>query len=200
MKFYTFKDCASVGGVDLLLSRTGYTGEDGFELYLPPGDAGHIWDELLKAGKEEGLVPAGLGARDTLRFEACLPLYGQELSEDITPLEAGLDFFVKLSKEDFIGRVSLLEQKEKGLKRKIAGLEMVEKGVPRHGYEVKSQGKSVGVITSGSYAPSLEKYLALALLDIDYVEIGREVHVDIRGKDRLARVAETPFYKRRYKK
>lgn len=200
MKFYTFKDRASVGGVDLLLSRTGYTGEDGFELYLPPGDAGHIWDELLKAGKEEGLVPAGLGARDTLRFEACLPLYGQEMSEDITPLEAGLGFFVKLSKEDFIGRASLLEQKEKGLKRKIAGLEMVEKGVPRHGYEVKSQGKSVGVITSGSYAPSLEKYLALALLDIDYVEIGREVHVDIRGKDRLAKVVETPFYKRRYKK
>ncbi|MEN2996268.1 MAG: glycine cleavage T C-terminal barrel domain-containing protein [Acetomicrobium sp.] len=116
------------------------------------------------------------------------------------PLEAGLSFFVKLSKEDFIGRASLLEQKEKGLKRKIAGLEMVEKGVPRHGYEVKSQGKSVGVITSGSFAPSLEKYLALALMDSGYVEIGREVHVDIRGKDRLAKVVETPFYKRRYKK
>jgi len=200
MKFYTFKDNASVGGARLLLSRTGYTGEDGFELYLSPADACSIWDKLLEAGKDEGLLPAGLGARDTLRFEACLPLYGQELSEEITPLEAGLGFFVKLTKEDFIGKAKLLEQKEKGLKRKIAGLEMVEKGVPRHGYEVRLQGKRIGTITSGSFAPYLEKYLALALLDMGYTEIGQEVYVDIRGKERLAKVVETPFYKRRYKR
>ena len=200
MKFYTFKDNASVGGARLLLSRTGYTGEDGFELYLSPADACSIWDKLLEAGKDEGLLPAGLGARDTLRFEACLPLYGQELSEEITPLEAGLGFFVKLTKEDFIGKTKLLEQKEKGLKRKIAGLEMVEKGVPRHGYEVRLQDKRIGTITSGSFAPYLEKYLALALLDMGYTEIGQEVYVDIRGKARLAKVVETPFYKRRYKR
>jgi len=200
MKFYTFKDNASVGGARLLLSRTGYTGEDGFELYLSPADACSVWDKLLEAGKDEGLLPAGLGARDTLRFEACLPLYGQELSEEITPLEAGLGFFVKLTKGDFIGKAKLLEQKEKGLKRKIAGLEMVEKGVPRHGYEVRLQGKRIGTITSGSFAPYLEKYLALALLDMGYTEIGQEVYVDIRGKERLAKVVETPFYKRRYKR
>ncbi len=200
MKFYTFKDNASVGGVGLLLSRTGYTGEDGFELYLSPADVCSIWDKFLEAGKPEGLLPAGLGARDTLRFEACLPLYGQELSEEITPLEAGLGFFVKLTKEDFIGKAKLFEQKEKGLKRKIAGLEMVEKGVPRHGYEVRLQGKKIGVITSGSFAPYLEKYLALALLDTEYAKVGQEVYVDVRGKERLAKVVETPFYKRRYKR
>ena len=200
LKFYTFDGEVLVDGAKVLLSRTGYTGEDGFELYLSPSDAGHIWDKLLETGKEEGLLPAGLGARDTLRFEASLPLYGQELSEEITPLEAGLGFFVKLNKEDFIGKPSLLEQKEKGLKRKIVGLEMIEKGVPRHGYEVRSQGKAIGTITSGSFAPYLEKYLALALLDINYTEMGQEVYVNIRGRERLAEVVETPFYKRRYKR
>jgi aminomethyltransferase len=183
-----------------LVSRTGYTGEDGFEIYMPVDIAEKLWDRIMEAGKDEGLLPAGLGARDTLRFEACLPLYGHELEKDITPLEAGLDFTVKLNKTDFIGKGALAKQKEQGLKRKIVGLEMEDKGVPRHGYEVYADGKVVGTVTSGSFAPSLDAYLALALVDTGYTSLGTKLEVDVRGRKKAARVVKKPFYTPRYKR
>jgi aminomethyltransferase len=200
LTFYTFMDDVDLGVGKALVSRTGYTGEDGFEIYLPPENAPKLWDRIMELGKDKGLLPAGLGARDTLRFEACLPLYGHELEKDITPLEAGLTFTVKLGKTDFIGRDALAKQKEEGLKRKIVGLEMEDKGVPRHGYEVYADGKAVGTVTSGSFAPSLDAYLAMALVDVDHSELGTHLEIDIRGRKKSARVVKRPFYAPRYKR
>ncbi|HPP38147.1 MAG TPA: glycine cleavage T C-terminal barrel domain-containing protein, partial [Thermosynergistes sp.] len=193
--FYRFKSNVSIGSASALLSRTGYTGEDGFEIYLDAAEAPTLWQRLLDAGSSLGLVPAGLGARDTLRFEACLPLYGNELSEKVTPLEAGLDRFVKFNK-DFIGKEALWAQKEGGVRRRIAGLELLDPGVPRQGYEVRADGKAVGVVTSGSFAPYLKKYLALALLNSDFSREGQKLLVSIRGKEHRATVVPTPFYRR----
>ena len=134
IEFYYFSDNVKVGNIEALVSRTGYTGEDGFELYFAYDKAEEMWDMILEAGKDEGLIPAGLGARDTLRFEASLPLYGHELDENITPLEAGLGFFVKLNKENFIGKEALAKQKSEGLQRKIVGFEMIDRGIPRNNY------------------------------------------------------------------
>jgi aminomethyltransferase len=200
LTFYTFMDDVDLGVGRALVSRTGYTGEDGFEIYMPVDIAEKLWDRIMEAGKDEGLLPAGLGARDTLRFEACLPLYGHELEKDITPLEAGLDFTVKLNKTDFIGKEALAKQKEEGLKRKIVGLEMEDKGVPRHGYEVYADGKVVGTVTSGSFAPSLDAYLALALVDTGYTSLGTKLEVDVRGRKKAARIVKKPFYTPRYKR
>ena len=136
IKFFHFKDSVKLGDVDAFVSRNGYTGEDGFEILVDPKDAVALWDMMMEAGKDEGLIPCGLGARDTLRFEACLPLYGHEITETISPLEAGLGYFVKLDKNDFIGRDALRDQKANGLTRKLCGLEMVERGIPRAGYPV----------------------------------------------------------------
>ncbi|MBX6396264.1 MAG: glycine cleavage system aminomethyltransferase GcvT, partial [Alicyclobacillaceae bacterium] len=147
----------AVAGVKGLISRTGYTGEDGFELYVPASRAVELWHKLLEAGMPQGLVPAGLGARDTLRLEAGLPLYGQELSEEITPLEAGLDKFVAWDAGDFIGKEALIAQRERGLSRRLAAFVMVDRGVPRGGYEVKSEGRAIGWVTSGSYGPTVDK-------------------------------------------
>jgi len=193
--FYRFKPNVLIGGTSALLSRTGYTGEDGFEIYLDAAEAPILWQRLLDAGSSLGLVPAGLGARDTLRFEACLPLYGNELSERVTPLEAGLDRFVKFSK-DFIGKEALWAQKEGGVKRRIAGLELLDPGVPRQGYEVRADGEAVGLVTSGNFAPYLKKYLALALLNSDFSREGQKLSVSIRGKEHRATVVPTPFYRR----
>ena len=198
--FYTFMDAVDLEVGKALVSRTGYTGEDGFEIYMPTDIAPQLWDRIMEAGKEEGLLPAGLGARDTLRFEACLPLYGHELEKDITPLEAGLNFTVKLDKTDFIGKKALAKQKEEGLKRKIVGLKMLEKGVPRHGYEVYAGEQAVGTVTSGSFAPTLDAYLALALVEAGYTGLGTELEIDIRGRKKAARVVKTPFYTPRYKR
>jgi len=193
--FFRFKSNVSIGSASALLSRTGYTGEDGFEIYLDAAEAPTLWRRLLDAGSSLGLVPAGLGARDTLRFEACLPLYGNELSEKVTPLEAGLDRFVKFNK-DFIGKEALWAQKEGGVKRRIAGLELLDPGVPRQGYEVRADGKAVGVVTSGNFAPYLKKYLALALLNSDFSREGQKLLVSIRSKEHRATVVPTPFYRR----
>lgn len=193
--FFRFKSNVSIGSASALLSRTGYTGEDGFEIYLDAAEAPTLWQRLLDAGSSLGLVPAGLGARDTLRFEACLPLYGNELSEKVTPLEAGLDRFVKFNK-DFIGKEALWAQKEGGVRRRIAGLELLDPGVPRQGYEVRADGKAVGVVTSGNFAPYLKKYLALALLNSDFSREGQKLLVSIRGKEHRATVVPTPFYRR----
>ncbi|MGF7035150.1 aminomethyltransferase [Paenibacillus mucilaginosus] len=186
------------GGIPALVSRTGYTGEDGFELYLGADDAGAVWQGLLQAGEPHGLLPAGLGARDTLRFEARLPLYGQELSPQISPLEAGLGPFVRLAKEDFIGREALLLQKELGLRRKLAGIEMIDRGIPRAHYPVHSaDGRPIGEVTTGTQSPTLKRNLGLALIEAEQAALGTELLVEIRGKLLRARVVPTPFYRKK---
>ena len=196
MKYYWFWQNVTVKGIDCLISRTGYTGEDGFELYCSSAQAPALWDILLEAGKPFGLVAAGLGARDTLRFEAALPLYGHELSPEITPLEAGLNFAVKLDKEGFIGKEALVAQKSAGVTRKVIGFEMIGRGIARAGYKCFADGKEIGLVTSGSFAPTLGKNLGLALLDIDYMQPGSTIGVQIREKVIDAVVIKKPFYQR----
>lgn len=192
VKFFRFVE-GQVSGRDVIISRTGYTGEDGFEVYAKNADLAALWEALLETGKPDGLVPAGLGARDTLRFEACLPLYGQELSKDITPLEAGIGFAVKMTKENFIGKDAL---EEKGQPRKLVGLEMIDKGIPRHGYPVYVGDQLVGEVTTGTQSPTLKKNIGLALLSSEFTELGQEVEVEMRGKRLRATIVPTPFYKR----
>jgi aminomethyltransferase len=201
---FRFLQNVEVAGMPVLLSRTGYTGEDGFELCfsLDRVDAVRLWETLLREGEREQIKPCGLGARDTLRFEVCLPLYGQELNETITPLEAGLGFVVKWDK-NFIGKAALLRQKEAGLRRRLAGIELVDRGIPRHGYTVSglAQGtddtwRAVGTVTSGTQSPTLKKSIALALIDAGYWKTGTPLKVEIRGKQAAAKVVDTPFYKR----
>jgi len=197
IKFFHFKDQVELNGISALVSRTGYTGEDGFEIYLDPQDAISLWKAILEAGKEEGVLPCGLGARDTLRFEAKLPLYGQEITADITPIEAGLGFAVKVDKEtDFIGKEVLKEQKENGAPRKLVGIEMIERGIPRHGYPVFVGEQKIGEVTTGTQSPTLKKNVGLALLDATYATIGQEIEVEIRNKPVKAVVVKSPFYKR----
>lgn len=193
---FHFAADVSIGDAKALVSRTGYTGEDGFEIYVPAERAGAVWTALLAAGEPLGLVPAGLGARDTLRFEARLPLYGQELSKTISPLEAGVGFFVKLSKENFVGRDALLEQKAHGSPRKLVGIEMIDRGIPRSHYPVFAGDKLIGEVTTGTQSPTLKRNLGLALIEADYAELGTELWVEIRGKRLKAEVIKTPFYKR----
>ncbi|TQR14493.1 glycine cleavage system aminomethyltransferase GcvT [Psychrobacillus lasiicapitis] len=195
--FFRFADNVEVAGKSVLVSRTGYTGEDGFEIYASSNDVRDLWSKILEAGKEEGLLPCGLGARDTLRFEACLPLYGQELSKDISPLEAGLGFVVKLKKEqDFNGKTVLADQKEDGVPRKSIGIEMIDKGIPRTGYPVYAGDKQVGFVTTGTQSPTLKKNIGLVLIDTTFAEIGKELEVEIRNKRLKAVTVPTPFYKR----
>lgn len=200
LKFFNFSPEVEICGGRAIISRSGYTGEDGFEIYIKSEFAPALWDKLLQAGKGYGLAPAGLGARDTLRFEVALPLYGQELSQDITPLEAGLDRFVKLEKENFIGRDALMEQKSVGIKRKIVGFEMVDRGIPRTRYDVLADGEKIGYVTSGNFSPSLEKNLGMALVDSAFSEPGTEVDIVIRNKPTKARIVELPFYSKKYAK
>lgn len=195
--FFKFQDDVDLEGAKALVSRTGYTGEDGFEIYCNQADAVFLWKKVMEAGEAEGILPCGLGARDTLRFEARLPLYGQELTKEITPIEAGIGFAVKVDKEnDFFGKETLKEQKEKGLKKKIVGLEMIDKGIPRTGYEVFVGEQQVGMITSGTQSPTLKKNVGLALLDIEFTSINTIVEVQVRKKRLKAQVVKTPFYKR----
>ena len=197
LRYYHFLPRVMVAGIDCLVSRTGYTGEDGFELYCDHAVAPGLWDALWEAGQHYNLAPVGLGARDILRLEACLPLYGHELSAELTPLEAGLGRFVSLTKESgFIGRESLLKQNEEGLKRKLVGIEMLERGIPREGYPLWSGKAEVGVISSGTYSPTLDKSVAMAFLDSPYAEVGNEVSVTIRTKEYRAKVVKKPFYRR----
>lgn len=199
IRFYRFQQGVEVAGIpDVLISRTGYTGEDGFELYVKAEHVEDLWDKLMEAGQEDGLLPCGLGARDTLRFEAGLALYGQELSEDWTPLEAGLGFAVKLDKDSFIGKEALRKQKEEGIQRKIVGLEVTGRGIPRTGYKVFAQDeeKEIGHITSGTHAPTLKKALGFALLDIAYTKPETPVKIQIRKRFIDAVVVKKPFYKR----
>ena len=197
IKYFKFQDQVTVGGHIVLVSRSGYTGEDGFEIYGSPEAIKDLWNNILEAGKDKGVVAAGLGARDTLRFEACLPLYGQELSKDISPLEAGIGFAVKLAKDpQFIGQQALIEQKENGLPRKSVGIEMIDKGIPRHGYKVFKDGQEIGEVTTGTQSPMTKRNIGLALIDAKFAEIGINVEIEIRSKLVKAVVVETPFYKR----
>lgn len=200
IKFFYFEDGVNIGGLNAIVSRNGYTGEDGFEIYVKPEEGPKLWDMVLEAGKDYGLVPAGLGARDTLRFEVCLPLYGHEISENITPLEAGLGFFVKMKKDSFIGKDALLSQKEAGVKRKLVGFEMIDRGIARSSYEVFADGKNVGFVTTGSHSPTLKKSIGLALIDSEYAVEGNEIEVSIRNKNLKAKIIKKPFYNKNYKK
>ena len=188
---------ALVDGVPCMVARTGYTGEDGFEIYCPIDRVAQLWDRLLEVGEPMGLRPVGLGARDTLRLEARMALYGNELSDSITPLEAGLGWAVKLDKGDFIGRDALLHQKATGIPRKLVGFKMVARGgVPRAHYEVRVDGKPVGFVTSGSFSPTLGENIGLALVATAAAGRGKPLEIVIRGKPVAAVQVPTPFYRR----
>ncbi|MGE6577088.1 glycine cleavage system aminomethyltransferase GcvT [Paenibacillus xylanexedens] len=193
---FRFVQDAEVCGVKLLLSRTGYTGEDGFELYVPADQAAVVWNGLMQAGEGHGLVPTGLGARDTLRFEAKLPLYGQELSATISPLEAGVGMFVKLNAGPFIGHEALLQQKTDGPARKLVGIEVLERGIPRPHYPIYAEGVQIGEVTTGTQSPTLKRNLGLALIDSKYAALGTPLEIEIRGKKLKSEVVKTPFHKR----
>lgn len=195
IKFFTF-DYVKICGKDVILSRTGYTGEDGFEIYCGVSDTEKIWDSILEAGEKEGIKPAGLGARDTLRAESALPLYGHELDEDITPIEAGLKFFVKLNKTDFLGKSIMEKQVLNGTERKLTGIEFIERGIPRDGYRVEKDGRDIGYITSGFYSPTFKKGLAIAMISSEFIQINAELDVVIRDKRVKGKITELPFYKK----
>ncbi|MCU0233850.1 MAG: glycine cleavage system aminomethyltransferase GcvT [Thermoanaerobaculales bacterium] len=201
IKYYRFVR-GEVAGVSGIIARTGYTGEDGFEVYVGPQAAPAVWRAILETGRPAGLRPAGLGARDTLRFEAGMCLYGNDIDAATTPLEAGLEWIVKLDKGDFIGRDVLESQAEAGVERRLCGLEMVERGIARHGYPVRlaaDDSEPAGVVTSGTQSPTLGKALAMAYLPVDAAAIGREVFVEVRSRTVRARVVALPFYSRKRK-
>ncbi len=193
-KYYTFRNNVDVRGISCLISQTGYTGELGFELYTASEDGPKLWSLLLEAGKEFGLIPCGLGARDTLRLEAAMPLYGHEMNDQITPLEAELGFAVKMQKDDFIGKAGI--ESRLPLTRKRIGLKVTGRGIVREEQDVYAGDRKVGVTTSGTHCPYLGCAIAMAILDIDFTEPGTEVEVDVRGRRVPCRVEELPFYKR----
>ncbi|MGO9863521.1 MAG: glycine cleavage system aminomethyltransferase GcvT [Terriglobales bacterium] len=199
VKFYWLTRGTLCGLKDILMGRTGYTAEDGFEIYIPADEetSARVWHEILEAGKEFRVVPCGLGARNTLRLEGKLPLYGHEISDTINVWEAGLDRFCKMEKTDFIGRAALEQAKTGGLKKTLVGIEMVERGIARDGYKVLDEGgREIGYVTSGSPAPFLKKNIALAYVPPALGAVGTTVQVDIRGQGVKARVVPTPFYRR----
>jgi aminomethyltransferase len=198
IKYYHFTE-GTVDGVDAIISRTGYTGEDGFEVYAAAEKAEQLWNQMLETGEygsEGGILPCGLAARNTLRLESAMSLYGHELGDDISPLEAGLGWIVKLGKGEFTGSEAIAKQKEAGVSRKLAGFEMAEPGIARDGYDVYVGDEKVGVVTSGSPAPYLKKNIGLAFLPPQLANEGQEIRIDVRGKRLAAKVVPTPFYKR----
>lgn len=194
-KYYSAYFHKEIGGMDCIISKTGYTGEDGFEFYLAAEEAPKLWELLLETGKEEGLIPCGLGARDTLRLEAAMPLYGHEMNDEITPVEAGLGFFVKMQKEEFIGKAALEEKGAPGVKR--VGLKVTGRGIIREHTDVYVGDKKVGVTTSGTHCPYIKAPVAMALLDTEYTEVGTAVEAEVRGRKVAAEVVPLPFYLRR---
>jgi aminomethyltransferase len=195
IKYYGFVR-EVVSGVSCIVSRTGYTGEDGFELYAPSEDAETLWYAVLGAGAPHGLVPAGLAARDTLRLEAKMALYGNDIDDTTTVLEADLGWIVKIEKGDFLGREALLRQRSDGLSRKLVGFETEGRAIARHGHTAMSRGGPVGSVTSGTFAPFLKKNIGLAYLPTALTEPGSRFEIDIRGRFEPAVVVPTPFYKR----
>lgn len=191
ISYYRFAT-GEVDGRRAILSRTGYTGEDGFELYVAPADAGPLWDLLVGAGAQ----PAGLGARDTLRLEAGMALYGHEIDRDTTPWEANLGWIVKLAKGEFVGRAALVAAKEAGPRKKLVGFEVEGRGIARQGHKLLSAGREIGVVTSGTYSPTFEKAIGMAHVEPAFAALGGALEIDVRGKAVAARVVALPFYKR----
>ncbi len=196
LRKFTEVELVPVRGAKVLIARTGYTGEKGYEMVIPAEHAIAVWQALMEAGREFMLKPAGLGARDTLRLEMGYPLYGQEMDENTTPVEASLVQFVDFDK-DFIGKAPLLEQKARGVSRKLLGFELMVRGIPRAGHLIYSDQKEVGKVTSGNYAPSLKKGIGMGYVDVAYSEPGSELLVDIRGKAAAALVVKKPFYRKK---
>src|SRR5438128_241012 len=190
----------SVGEVPALISRTGYAGEDGFEPYAAADRTRQRWKALLDAGRADGVAPIGLGARDTLRLEMKYALYGNDIDETTNPLEAGLGWVVKPAKGEFIGKDALEKIRAAGLRRRLVGIEMVDKAVARHGYPVLKDARPVGSVTSGSYGPSVDKYIAMAYVEAAHAAVGTTLDVEIRGQGKAARVVRTPFYPSKVKK
>jgi aminomethyltransferase len=190
--YYHFAE-DQINGTNCIISRTGYTGEDGFELYCAADKTESLWNALLDAGTADGLVPVGLGARDTLRLEKKYALYGHEISSEITPLEAGLGWITKLDKPSFVGREALLAMKEKGVPRRLVGIKMTDPGIPREGYSLFAGDEEIGVVTSGTMSPSLKVGIALGLVSADHAAIGTELSVGIRNRQAKAEVVKTPF-------
>lgn len=195
IKYYWFTR-GDVDGVPAIIARTGYTGEDGFEIYFDPNESDRLWNKILESGEPRGILPCGLAARNTLRLEAKMALYGNDIDSTTTVLEADLGWICKLNKGDFIGRDSLIRQKEEGLKRKLIGFEMTDKGIARDHYPIFINNREAGVVTSGSFAPYLKKNIGLAYLPIEHTGVGTAFEVDVRGRRLAAQVAQTPFYKR----
>jgi aminomethyltransferase len=195
IRYYWFAD-GEVCGAPARIAHTGYTGEDGFEIYIAPDQAERIWDEVMRAGAEFGIKPCGLGARNTLRLEAAMALYGHEIDASISPLEAGLSWIVKFDKGDFVGREALLRQQAEGIRRKLVGLEMRGRGIAREGYEVILDGAPAGWVTSGSPSPTLNRNIGLCYLPVEHAKPGNRIQVVIRSQPVDAATVETPFYKR----
>jgi aminomethyltransferase len=198
VKFYWVTRGAVCGLENILIARTGYTAEDGFEIYIPAGEStsGRVWNEILEAGKDFKLVPCGLGARNTLRLEGSLSLYGHEISDTINVWEAGLDRFCKMEKPDFVGRAGLEKSKADGLKRTLIGLEVTGRGIARDGYKVMSEGEEIGYVTSGSPAPFLKKNIAMAYVPPEFATAGRKLMIEIRNQAVESQIVPTPFYRR----
>jgi aminomethyltransferase len=194
IKYYWFA-YGEVAGIRGMISRTGYTGEDGFEIFVAPQTAERLWNAIREAGQSAGVIPAGLGARDTLRLEAGMRLCGQDMDDTTTVLEAGLEWIVGWRKPDFIGRAALERQKSEGLTRKLAGFELTAPGIARHGYSAEANGKP-GRVTSGTQTPFLKKAIGFAYLPVESAGPGTEFTIDIRGRRTPARVVPVPFYKR----
>jgi aminomethyltransferase len=197
IKYYWFKE-GRIDKIQAIISRTGYTGEDGFEIYIKPEYAPKVWNRLLEIGKEEGIKPVGLGARDTLRLECAMLLYGNDMDETKTPLETNIAWTVKFNKEDFIGKEVLLKQKEEGVKQRLVGFELLEHGIPRHNYSILKDKERIGTVTSGSFSPTLKKGIGLGYVKINFGKERTEIQIQIRKRTVKARVVKTPFYKRKY--
>jgi len=195
IKYYWFTH-GEVASARAMISRTGYTGEDGFEIFVPPATADRVWEALLQSGRSADVIPCGLGARDTLRLEAAMRLYGNDIDETTTPLEADLAWIVGWKKEYFIGHQRLREQKEQGITRKLVGFELLDRGIARHGYQVVRGDKPVGVVTSGTQTPFLKKSIGMAYVPLELTTPGSEVTIDVRGRMSRATVVPLPFYKR----
>ncbi|MCK4738545.1 MAG: glycine cleavage system aminomethyltransferase GcvT [Deltaproteobacteria bacterium] len=202
LKYYSFTS-TTLDGVEVIISRTGYTGEDGFELYLPNDSAKGVWEMIMASGKEFGILPAGLGARDTLRQEMGFPLYGQELDEETSPLEASLKKFVSFKKGDFFGKSALEKELREGVKKRLIAIELIDSGIARAGANILEDGKVIGKVTSGTFSPTLERAIALGYIDNDRAsskspdkDKERKISVEIRGKTRRVVLVKRPFYKK----
>src|SRR6266545_596004 len=197
--YYRFARGA-VAGVSTLISRTGYTGEDGFELYVAAGAAERLWAALIEAGRPDGIQPIGLGARDTLRLEMKYALYGNDIDQTTNPLEAGLGWVVKLGKGEFTGKPAIDHVKAEGPRRRLIGFELIDRSVARHGYRILRDGAEIGRVTSGTYGPSVDRYIGIGYVPAALSALGTEIEVEVRGRPQKARVVKTPFYPPKVKK